>query len=160
MHILCIGLNHNTAPVEIRERFAFSEAIYSTWRESKENSPGGLVVLSTCNRVELYATSQTLDYNLLENLLASNGDAEADILSPHLYHHADESAALHLMRLAAGLDSLVLGEPQILGQITRALQFAQDVYEAKPGLRAIPHRLPGWRSGLLLKVFPAYPRYK
>lgn len=122
MHILCVGLNHNTAPIAIREQLAFDESIHARGRHGL----AGLVILSTCNRVELYATSPTLDYAPLKNLLAENSAMNLDVLSPHFYQHTDESAVQHLMHVAAGLDSLVLGEPQILGQIARALQSAQD----------------------------------
>jgi glutamyl-tRNA reductase len=59
MHILCVGLNHNTAPVDMRERFAFNESLYSLLSRREIHGLAGLVVLSTCNRVEIYATSKT-----------------------------------------------------------------------------------------------------
>lgn len=126
MHILCVGLNHNTAPVDMRERFALNESMYSLSSQREMHGLTGLVVLSTCNRVEIYATAKTPDPAPLEKLLAEFGDVNVASISSHIYRYADESTVWHLMRVAAGLDSLVLGEPQILGQIARALQTAQD----------------------------------
>src|SRR5258706_866794 len=128
MHILCVGINHATAPLHIREQFAFDPAFKLSLTESLT----GLIVLSTCNRVELYATSCTKDFSSLEELLAKHGGVDQLELSQYVYHHADEAAAGHLMGVAAGLDSVVLGEPQILGQITRSLQFALDENTTAP----------------------------
>jgi len=128
MHILCVGINHTTAPLHIRERFAFD----SEFKPALTESLTGLVVLSTCNRVELYATSHTKDFSPLEELLATHGGVDQLEISGYIYRHADESAAGHLMCVAAGLDSVVLGEPQILGQITRSLQSALDENTTTP----------------------------
>jgi glutamyl-tRNA reductase len=128
MHILCVGINHSTAPLHIREQFAFD----SEFKSSLTESLTGLVVLSTCNRVELYATSHTKDYSSLEELLANHGGVDQSEFSQYIYCHADEAAAGHLMHVAAGLDSVVLGEPQILGQIIRSLQSALDENTATP----------------------------
>jgi len=120
MHILCVGINHSTAPLTIRERFAFG----SDFKPALNESPVGLIVLSTCNRVELYAASYMKDFSPLEELLSIHGGIEQRELSQYVYRHADDAAAGHLMGVAAGLDSVVLGEPQILGQITRSLESA------------------------------------
>jgi len=136
MHILCIGINHDTSPVHIREQFAFDPA--SDVIEKGELA--GLVVLSTCNRVELYAVSHTKDFTALEELLAQHGRADRSTLSKYLYHYADETAIQHLMRVAAGLDSVVLGEPQILGQIIRAMQSALDQGSTHPLLNKVFQR--------------------
>jgi len=120
MHILCVGINHATAPLHIRERFSFG----ADFKPSLPESLSGLIVLSTCNRVELYAVSTIKDYSALEELLSRHGGVNQLELLQYIYRHADEAAAGHLMRVAAGLDSVVLGEPQILGQITRALETA------------------------------------
>jgi glutamyl-tRNA reductase len=120
MHILCVGINHSTAPLTIRERFAFG----SDFKPDLNESLAGLIILSTCNRVELYAVSSVKDFAPLEELLAQHGGINQFELSQYTYRHADEAAAGHLMHVAAGLDSVVLGEPQILGQITRALETA------------------------------------
>src|SRR5258706_1246569 len=128
MHILCVGINHATAPLHIREQFAFDSA----FKPSLTESLMGLIVLSTCNRVELYAASYTKDFSSLEELLAKHGGVDQLELSQYVYQHTDEVAAGHLMRVAAGLDSVVLGEPQILGQITHSLQFALDENTTTP----------------------------
>ncbi|MBI3169945.1 MAG: glutamyl-tRNA reductase [Chloroflexi bacterium] len=120
MHILCVGINHSTAPLTIRERFAFD----SNFKPALNESLAGLIVLSTCNRVELYAASHVKNFSPLDELLAKHGGISQLELSQYIYHYADEAAAGHLMHVAAGLDSVVLGEPQILGQITRALESA------------------------------------
>ena len=128
MHILCVGINHSTASLHIRERFAFD----SEFKPSLNESLTGLVLLSTCNRVELYATAHSKDFSALEELLAIHGGVDHRELSQYIYRHADDAAAGHLMRVAAGLDSVVLGEPQILGQITRSLQSALDENTTTP----------------------------
>ncbi|MBK9926392.1 MAG: glutamyl-tRNA reductase [Anaerolineales bacterium] len=120
MYILCVGINHATAPLHIRERFAFDSEFKPTLNESL----AGLIVLSTCNRVELYATANIKDFSGLDELLAKHGGVDQRELSQYIYRHTDDAAAGHLMQVAAGLDSVVLGEPQILGQITRALETA------------------------------------
>jgi glutamyl-tRNA reductase len=120
MHILCAGINHATAPLNIRERLAFD----ADFKPALNESFAGLIVLSTCNRVELYVVSHAKDFSPLEKLLAQHGNIDPLELTQHVYRHADEAAADHLMRVAAGLDSLVLGESQILGQTTRALESA------------------------------------
>ena len=129
MHILCVGLNHETAPVSVREQFVFDSSSKLILGEDQNSGVTGLVVLSTCNRVELYATSHRQDFTSLQNLLVGNGGQD---VSQYLYHYVDEAAVHHLLRVAAGLDSVVLGEPQILGQITRALQAALDENTTTP----------------------------
>lgn len=136
MHILCVGINHATAPLHIRERFAFD----STVKPALTEPLSGLIVLSTCNRVELYALSNTKDYSPLDELLSKHGGINQLEVSQYVYRHADEAAAGHLMRVAAGLDSVVLGEPQILGQITRSLQFALDENTTTPLLTKLFHK--------------------
>jgi glutamyl-tRNA reductase len=85
----------------------------------------GLVILSTCNRVEVYAAAGEMAYGQLESFLCEARGVNAEELRPHLYRYSDSDAIAHLMKVAAGLDSLVIGEPQILGQVTRALELAR-----------------------------------
>jgi glutamyl-tRNA reductase len=129
--IACLGLNHRTAPVELRERLSCSLGdVYSDGQ-----SAGGpleqiteLVILSTCNRVELYASldSRVRDPRaLLTELLASANGLPVDDLEDHIYFWSGFEAMAHLCRVASGLDSLVLGEPQILGQVTDAFHDAE-----------------------------------
>jgi glutamyl-tRNA reductase len=130
MHIISLGLNHVSAPVHLRERLAFNE---EQIRASLSRLTCGhlltsiaeLVILSTCNRVELYAVSGQPGYAELEAFLTEARGVPGDELYPYLYRFTDVDAARHLFEVAAGLDSLVIGEPQILGQITRALELAR-----------------------------------
>lgn len=137
MHIHCLGLNHTTAPVGLREKLDFSEeavqaALARLGCGGGLEQVAGLVILSTCNRVELYATSGALVFDKLEAFLSEARDIPEADLQPNLYRLLDGDAVAHLMSVAAGLDSLVIGEPQILGQVTRALELAraQDAADA------------------------------
>lgn len=142
MDILVVGLNHKTAPVELREQLAFSSAtlcafldrIDEPYFESpKQNIPSETVlsetvVLSTCNRMELYAVTANPSQAIIELTarLSQIFNIPAKDFSPYLYTFHYSDAIQHLMRVAAGLDSLVLGEAQILGQVSTALQSAQS----------------------------------
>jgi glutamyl-tRNA reductase len=130
MHILCLGVNHNTAPLSLRERLAFDPARtratlarYGFGRAS-DGSITDLVILSTCNRVEMYAFSSRPDFEPLDALLAEATGVPAAEFAGHMYRHTDMVAARHLFGVAAGLDSMVLGEPQILGQVAEAHNLA------------------------------------
>lgn len=123
MTLLALGINHKTAPVALRERVTFSPETLDKALESLLAQPmvQGGVVLSTCNRTELYLSVEEQD-NLQEALIRwlcnYHGLNEED-LRKSLYWHQDNDAVSHLMRVASGLDSLVLGEPQILGQVKK-----------------------------------------
>lgn len=121
MKLLLLGISHHSAPVELRERVAVDLA--GAGALARELAVGcEAVVLSTCNRTELYLATDDhadLDARASDTLLALAA-AEADRIAPHLYRLADESAALHLFRVAAGLDSMVPGEGEILGQVRDA----------------------------------------
>jgi glutamyl-tRNA reductase len=137
MHILSIGLNHTTAPLHLRERLAFNEdslrALFANPRY--ENSDiAGMVILSTCNRIELYATTSRPDFAVLETFLAKISNVPLSQFRPHLYHFAGADAVRHLFSVAAGLDSLVLGESQILGQVSKAFDLARELGMAEPAL--------------------------
>ena len=137
MHIQCLGINHRTASVSMRERLAFNEdSLRATLARIGCGGIGDsfseLIILSTCNRIELYSVSSCLEPDGLSLLLSETRGVPADELSPHLYHYLDESAVRHLLRVASGLDSLVLGEPQILGQVTNALELARGAGSSGP----------------------------
>lgn len=137
LYIHCLGLNHRSAPVSLREKLAFSEAELRAVLACRANgdedvSTGEMVILATCNRVEIYATSNCPDVQVLEGFLAGIRDIPLNEMSPHLYRHTGPEAIQHLLEVAAGLDSLVLGEPQILGQVTRALEVARGIGAAGP----------------------------
>lgn len=141
MHIHCLGLNHQTAQVCLREQMALTEektqAALSRLAAECGSRPDGLselVILSTCNRVELYAVSPEPGSGALLAFLADIHSMHLVEFEPYLYHYVDQAAVQHLYRVAAGLDSLVLGEPQILGQVTHALQLAQIQNSSGPVL--------------------------
>ncbi len=127
MTLLALGINHKTAPVALRERVTFGpEKIDHALEELlKQPQVNGGVVLSTCNRTELYLSLESQERaqeQLVKWLCDFHGITQKD-LQPSLYWHQDDRAVSHLMRVASGLDSLVLGEPQILGQVKRRLHF-------------------------------------
>jgi glutamyl-tRNA reductase len=137
MHILSIGLNHSTAPVHLRERIVFNEeqvraGLSRLSCDHVSRAEAEMVILSTCNRIEIYAASSRKSFAELEVFLSDARGVALSELHPHLYRFADEDAVRHLFSVAAGLDSLVLGEPQILGQVTRALELARGVGAAGP----------------------------
>jgi glutamyl-tRNA reductase len=124
MEILVVGLNHRTAPLEIRERIDFSKYPADQYLRRLAQSPAvkSGAVLSTCNRVEVYATGPELDQLMKETaeFLASFHGLKIEQVSEFLYTKANEQAVAHLFRVASSLDSMVLGEPQILGQVKEA----------------------------------------
>lgn len=124
MTLLALGINHKTAPVALRERVTFSPETLDQALNSLLAQPlvQGGVVLSTCNRTELYLSVEQQE-NLQEQLvnwLCDYHGLSPDEVRKSLYWHEDNEAVSHLMRVASGLDSLVLGEPQILGQVKKA----------------------------------------
>jgi glutamyl-tRNA reductase len=130
MPFLALGLNHRTAAVDLRETVAFPtpEAVAAGVRALVDGVDGvdEALLVSTCNRTEIYAiTADTDDAPVREWLIATRGGERAAGLAGALYAHWDGAAARHLARVAAGLDSQVIGEPQILGQVKDALQLAR-----------------------------------
>jgi glutamyl-tRNA reductase len=128
MMILAIGLNHKTAPVDIRERVTFGPDIIAGALRSLKEHPAveEAVILSTCNRTEAYCCLSEEDHEPLADWLGEFHGIENDRLTPYLYSHFGADAIKHLLRVSCGLDSLVLGEPQILGQVKTAFQIATD----------------------------------
>jgi len=122
MTLWVLGLNHQTAPVELRERASFGGDALPQALASLRDTPqvAEAVLLSTCNRTELYAVAESGD------ALAQWLESPAGQLHGYLYQHADADAVRHLFRVATGLDSMVLGEPQILGQVKDAWAIARD----------------------------------
>jgi len=125
MSLFVLGINHQTAPVSLRERVAFSAATVPAALDALKTLPQvqEVALLSTCNRTELYAVSHD-DGQALADWLATHPDDIGD-LHAYLYRHRDADAVRHLFRVATGLDSLVLGEPQILGQVKDAWATAR-----------------------------------
>ncbi len=128
MPLFTIGISHHTAPIEIREKVAIARSEYSVRVSELCALPGveEVVILSTCNRTEIYCLSTEAGKQGLVDWIHRVNDIPAGELDRHFYHHEGENAARHLVRVASGLDSLVLGETQILGQLKDAWQQAHD----------------------------------
>ena len=128
MSVWALGLNHNTAPLDLRGRFAFSiEQMAPTLkglRESHAQHPEA-TILSTCNRTEIYCASDAPALEHTLEWLASSGGVSPALLRSHAYTLEGDQAARHVFRVASGLDSMVLGEPQILGQMKDAVRAAE-----------------------------------
>lgn len=127
MPLFALGLNHLSAPLEVRERVAFpTEGLQQALRDLRAvPGVGEAAIVSTCNRTELYvAGAPELAPQALRSWLARSHGLGEDWLSPYLYTHLDAEAVRHLIRVSAGLDSMVLGEPQILGQAKTAYMEA------------------------------------
>lgn len=145
MNIVLVGLSHKTAPLEMRERLAFGESLLSDALSrlvDQEIVDEGLIV-STCNRVELIASTPAgADRGLdcLTDFLTEFHQLPPNTLNGHLYKHADTNAIKHLFRVASSLDSLVVGESQILGQVKEAYQQAIDAGTIGRILSQLMHR--------------------
>jgi glutamyl-tRNA reductase len=129
MAVWTLGLNHRTAPIDLRERFAFAS-------EQLENSLIGLrqsfdshkevAILSTCNRTEIYCAGDAVQLPQTLSWLAEKGQTNIEVLQSHIYRLEGDASARHAFRVASGLDSMVLGESQILGQLKDAVKLAAD----------------------------------
>jgi glutamyl-tRNA reductase len=134
MKLLLIGLNHKTAPVEVRESLAFNATTLRSGLTHFDANHAHAhldhvregVILSTCNRLEVYTLvhDPQIARQAIINFLAESRGISQEKFEPYLYIHHNEEVVEHLMRVASGLDSMVLGEPQILGQITDAYESA------------------------------------
>lgn len=135
--LVVIGLNHHTASVDVREKCALSEQGYMALTYQLTASPfiDAVVILATCNRLEIYA--DCADANLGGQFIADTLQHNFDLPEDVLYQHHGEAVVNHLLRVACGLDSMVLGEAQILGQVAHAYQSAQQSQSLTP----ILHRL-------------------
>lgn len=128
MTLIAFGINHKTAPVALREKVAFSpdsmvEALKSLCALTGAEES---VIVSTCNRTEIYARGKNLTAQALNRWLADFHLIEHHLLSANSYTYQHDDAVNHIMRVASGLDSLILGEPQILGQVKQAYVSAKD----------------------------------
>src|SRR5438445_5396401 len=131
MEIVLVGLNHRTAPVEVREKVSFSAE--QARRAADELRSRGILeetlVLSTCNRSEVYGVPPESSHECapgLSSFLSEFHAVRPEALSGSLYHHYDREAVRHLFRVSAGLDSMLLGEAEILGQVREAYRFAHE----------------------------------
>jgi glutamyl-tRNA reductase len=129
MHIIVVGLNHTTTPIDLRERLYFPTTTLEEPLEKLAHytEGGDRVILSTCNRVELYGHVQHLAHGSvrLQQFLSDYHGLGADALTPHLYSYHGEAALRHLFRVISSLDSLVLGEAQIAAQVKEAFAIAR-----------------------------------
>ena len=127
MRLLITGVNHKTAPVEVREKLAFGEPALAPALRDLMNCAGvsEAVILFTCNRVEIAVAAENGDEPAVDRFLSESRSVPLAEIAPHLYRLAGEDAIHHLFRVAASLDSMVIGEPQILGQIKSAYASAK-----------------------------------
>ncbi len=138
MNFFVIGVNHKTAPVEVRERFAISEAKLPDALRQLTEFPGieeGMIV-STCNRVEIVARTKNSECNLRDFVQKYYG-MEPDQFEKHIFEHKHKDAVRHVFRVASSLDSMVVGEPQILGQVKEAYAVARAVGAVQSQLDAL-----------------------
>ncbi|MDH2999454.1 glutamyl-tRNA reductase [Chelonobacter oris] len=164
MAILALGINHKTAPVELREKVAFSDEkrLLALQQIRQAELAESAVVLSTCNRTELYlhnrhispqedsAQNQQWLEHIIQWFVRFHG-LSAEQVRDNLYLAQNSAATRHLMRVACGLDSLILGEPQILGQVKQAYQASETVYQ---------QTLSGEFSRLFQKTFSTAKRVR
>src|ERR1039458_1172271 len=145
MKLLITGVSHKTAPVEVRECLAFREETLPAALADLKSREGvsEAVILSTCNRVEITLTTEDAadPRAIVDSFLADQKSISAAGIGPHLYRHEGREAIHHLFRVAARLDSMVVGEPQILGQLKAAYAAAKDCGS-----------LCGWLDGLMSRT--------
>ncbi len=131
MNLVVVGLNHKTAPVEVREKLAFSENnMEESLRKLVEFTHlSESVILSTCNRVEIYARAQHKESGIknIKNFICKYHELDPTLLEEHLYSYSNEETVEHLFKVSSSLDSMVVGEPQILGQVKDAYSKAKSV---------------------------------
>lgn len=157
MKLLITGVSHKTAPVEVRERLAFrEESLPAALADLRSQGVAEAVILSTCNRVEITVTTEDqsdpraiVDAFLAGRKAAGAGDIGTGAIGPYIYRHEGREAIHHLFRVAASLDSMVVGEPQILGQLKAAYATAKDCGSVF-----------GWLDGLLTRTFGVAKRVR
>ncbi|MFC5700534.1 glutamyl-tRNA reductase [Cohnella faecalis] len=130
MHLIVVGLNYRTAPVEVREKFALSDSDMPAALKGLKQTPGILegVIVATCNRTEIYAVvdRQQLCGHFIRSFMEQWFKLPRQQFNPHLYMYEDDRAVEHLFSVTCGLDSMILGETQILGQVRDAFLLAQE----------------------------------
>lgn len=153
MKLLLAGISYKTAPVEVRERLAFSDAVVPSALKDLKAREGVIeaMILSTCNRVEvLITTDDTSDAAaVVDGFLIDRHSVSPDVIEQCLYHHEGQAAIHHLFRVAASLDSMVVGETQILGQLKAAYATAKA-----------HGAVSGWLEGLLSRAFGVAKRVR
>ena len=128
MTLLAVGINYNTAPIAIRERLAFPAEILDNTLKNLWNVQeiSEAAILSTCNRTEFYYQTENDDQTTLVSWIADTKNIKPSEFTPYLYSHKDSQSIRHMFRVACGLDSMILGEPQILGQMKTAYHAANQ----------------------------------
>jgi glutamyl-tRNA reductase len=153
MKLLVTGVSHKTAPVEVRECLAFREETLPAALADLKAREGvaEALILSTCNRVEVIVTTEdgADPRAIVDSFLADHKAVSPHTIGPHLYRHEGRDAIHHLFRVAASLDSMVVGEPQILGQLKAAYAAAKDC-----------GAVCGWLEGLLARAFSVAKRVR
>ena len=153
MKLLLTGVSHNTAPVEVRESLAFrAEDLHRALQDLRSRAGvNEALILSTCNRVEITVTTEdSIDPQTTVDLfLTDHKPVPAEGIGPHVYRYEGREAIHHLFRVAASLDSMVVGEPQILGQLKVAYTAAKDA-----------GAVCGWLDGLLTRAFGVAKRVR
>ena len=152
MHLLLVGASHRTAPVELRERLDFcSRGLESAVRRLGDRASNTeAVIISTCNRAEVYiaCNEPAVAVDDVLRFISEFHHLSEDQVRPHLYSHLDRDAVRHLFRVSSGLDSMIVGEPQILGQIKEAYGVATNAQTAGPLLNKLFH----WAFGVGKRV--------
>ena len=140
MSVLVIGVSHHTAPVELLERLALDASLVEKLTHAVQLTEHvqEAAVLATCNRIEIYTDVDRFHGSVeaICQALCELAEQPSDEVLPHLYVHYDDGAVSHLFHVTAGLDSMVVGEGQILGQVREALRHAQELGTAGPALNA------------------------
>ncbi|MFT4262366.1 MAG: glutamyl-tRNA reductase [Nocardioides sp.] len=141
MSILVVGISHNTAPVSLLEKVSLdADGVVKLVLEASGNEHvTEATVISTCNRLEIYTEVDRFHGSVegLSQLLVERAEESVEALLPHLYVHYDDGAVTHLFRVAAGLDSMAVGEGQILGQAREALRLGQELGTVGPALNTL-----------------------
>ncbi|MGB0112765.1 MAG: glutamyl-tRNA reductase, partial [Ilumatobacteraceae bacterium] len=141
MSILVVGVNHRSGPLPLLERVTIAPELLAKAVSglAQRDNVREAVILSTCNRTEVYVVAELFHgaYGDVRDLLCELGDLDVDELTPHLYSQHDSAAVSHLFEVAAGLDSAVLGESEILGQVRNAWQTAHNEGAARATLNQL-----------------------
>lgn len=146
MELVFVGLNHRTAPIELRDRLAIVPTRLQTALAEAAGRPGlsEVVLLSTCNRAEVWTVADDPNVGVaaILSFLRDHHKVAVEEIEPHLYTYIESSAVRHMLRVVSGLDSMVLGEPQITGQVKEAFEEARNARTAGPLLdRLYQHAL-------------------
>lgn len=145
MKIIVVGLNHKTAPIDLRERLSYRKEELGIALGELQRSPliHESLILSTCNRVELYAVTDSMGKGMgaLENYLSQSRRVPKEEMTAHLYRFGGKEAVQHILRVASSLDSMVVGEPQILGQVKEAYSAATGAHSTGVILNRLMHHV-------------------